>query len=156
MLWRCVAVKRGKSQMISMGNIWLHCTTIIAQTSTPGSSDYTVKGCETSEVLLLVYFYMPWAQWICLLPGANHRACLLLESECIKLRFWSIKIDYFQQRFPFWRNFPSKISNFFALVEFYDTYMLTWGCTFMHSALVVVLVLKCKSWSSITHFPLNM
>lgn len=156
MLWRCVAVKRGKSRMISMGNIWLHCTPIIAQTSTPGSSDYTVKGCETSEVLFFVYFYMSQAQWICLLPGANHRARLLLESKRTKLRFWSIKIDYLQQRFPFWRNFPSERSNFFVLVEFDGTYMLRWGCTIMHGAHIVGLVLKCKSWSSITHFPLNV
>lgn len=140
-----------------MGNVWLHSTPIIAQTSTLGSSDYIVKGCETSEVLFLVYFYMSWAQWMWLLPGANHRACSLLDSECTKLRVWSIKIRLFTAKVSFLKKLPLLKSQFFffAHLEFDSTCMLTWGCTIMHGA-HMVLVLNSKSWSSITCFPLNM
>lgn len=35
---------------------------ISAQTTPAVSSDYSVEGCETSEVLVLVYLYMSGAQ----------------------------------------------------------------------------------------------
>lgn len=85
---------------------------ISAQTTPAVSSDYSVEGCETSEVLVLVYLYMSGAQWTWWLPAAHLRACFLLESQCTELRFWSVQIDHLQLK-SFLKKLPLPKSFFF-------------------------------------------